>query len=200
MNASPGFRRAVALGLLVLVLVAFWRFGVAPAWQAWNEGREEVARLRDALARFQGLSLARADYERALAEERRAPGLRGALIEAESATLAAAKLQQSVKALVEGAGGSLVSSQPTEAASEGPFTRVGLNVRMLLSTPALQKVLHALETQRPVLVVDEMLVLARGARARTRSRRSTRPADQLDVRMELGGFLAPVVAEERPGG
>ena len=95
------------------------------------------------------------------------------------------------KALVEGAGGSLVSTQPTESSPAGPFTRIGLNLRILVSVQALQTVLYELETRRPLVVIDEMLVLSRTRGARQRRRAAGTNPGQLDVRLQLGAFLAP---------
>jgi len=187
--ASAGFRRAAALGLLVLVLAALWRFGALPLWRAWQEDRDTVERLGEQLVRLQTLARARDDFARALDAARAASGLAGALMVADSPTLAAAQLQQTVKSLVEAAGGSVVSSQPTEAVPAGPYTRIGLDVRMLLGIEALQRVLHELEGRRPVLVVGEMLILSRTAR---RTRRGEQAGEApLDVRLQVEGFLEP---------
>lgn len=185
MNASPGFRRILAVALLILLILVIWRMGIQPVWQAWQQDRETVADYRDAIARFKGLAAAGTRYEAALSQLRQQAGFTDALIRSPSATLAAADLQQRVKRLVEQSGGSLVSAQPSEAEPAGPFIRIGLGVRMIVSVEALQKVLHALETRTPVVVIDEMLVLSRGGR---NARRRAQVRDQLDVRLELSAF------------
>lgn len=194
MATSLAFRRAAALALLVLLAVAIWRVGAAPLYRAWHADREAVQELRDAIARLRGLAASRPAYERALAEARQASGTADALMVSPSATLAAADLQQRVKALIEGAGGALVSVQPTEPLAVGPFTQVGLSVRMIVSTPSLQRVLHALETGAPVVVVEQLLALARGVRAGRRPAEST---DELDVRLQLSAFVSAALAQEQ---
>lgn len=197
MAASAGFRRAAAVGLLVLVAVAFWRFAVEPVWRGWRDDAEAVAAHRDAIGRFRGLAAAREDYASALAEIRRQSGRSDALIRAASATLAAADLQQRVKALVETAGGTLVSAQPGEGAAAGPFTRVDLSVRMLITIDALQKVLHDLESGAPLVVIDELQIPSRQSRAaRRRGRQVVQPetGTQLDVRLKAAAFVAVTAA------
>jgi hypothetical protein len=170
-------------------------------WQAWRDDSEAVAAHRDAIGRFRGLSSARADYEAALVEIRRQSGSSDALIRSDSATLAAADLQQRVKALVESVGGTLVSAQPGEGAEAGPFTRVDLSVRMLITIGALQKVLHDLESGAPLVVIDQIQVLSRRTRTtRRRGRRVPKQAatGQLDVRLKAAAFVA-IPASRAPG-
>ncbi len=187
MEMSPGFRRALALGLLGLLCAVLWRAAAAPAWRAFEADREAVDHHRDTIARLRGIAAAGSTYQSALERLRSQGGLAGAIMESQSDTLAAAELQQRVKALVEGAGGSLVSAQPTDSQAAGPFTRIGLSVRMVIDTPALQRVLHALESESPVVVIDDMLVLSRGARS---SRRRVVTVDELDARLQLAAFVS----------
>ena len=93
-----------------------------------------------------------------------------------------------LKRIVEQSGGSLTSTQVLPSTDEEAFQRVSVNARMSVSIEAFQKVLHELESGLPALVVDNVVVLARGARSRRRTRRN-RPLG-LDVRFRLSGYLA----------
>ena len=182
----------LAVLLLVLVAALVWRGALEPLWRIWQEDREAVAGHRDAIARLKGLASQREALLAALEREQAGSELETTLIRADSDTLAAAELQQQVKSLVESHGGSLVSAQPTTSQAAGPFTHIGLNLRMLLTVEALQQVLHELESRRPVTVIEQMLVLSRSrARGTTRRRPAPPRSDQLDVRLTVGGFLAP---------
>jgi hypothetical protein len=183
---SPGFSRVLALALLALLLAALWRFAAMPAWDQWRADGEAIAATRDAIARFKGVAAARESLSRQLARVRSNPSLEGALMRAATVTLAAAQLQQQLKSTVEERGGSVVSSQALDGEAVGPFVKVKINVRMTLTMPQLQRVLYRLESQRPVLVVDELLVLSR---QRRRRRNATDSAGDLDVRALLSGYM-----------
>jgi general secretion pathway protein M len=190
MAMSQGFQRALALALLALVLALVWRGALRPVWQQWSLGAQQIDQQRDRIARLRGMAQSREQFARALADARTASGVDAALMNFASVTLAAAQLQQDMKSLVESAGGSVVSSQPVDSSSQGPFARAELSVRLLINSEALQQVLHALETQRPVVLVEDVLILSRNRR-RTRSRKVPATNNQmLDVRLSVVGFLA----------
>lgn len=192
---SQGFQRTLALALLVLILALVWRGALRPAWQQWSLGAQQVEQQRDRIARLRGMAGSREQFSRALADARAASGVDAALMDFASVTLAAAQLQQDVKSLVESAGGSVVSSQPVDAPSQGPFARAQLSVRLLINSEALQRVMHTLETQRPVVLIEDILILTRNRR-RTRSRAATAASkEMLDVRLSVVGFLARTAKE-----
>ena len=106
---------------------------------------------------------------------------------AQSTSLAAAELQERVKAVVEQTGSRLTSTRVLTPAEEGSFYRVAVNVRMRVTVEALQEVLHGLEGALPYMTVDNVTVLARRAR---RNRRNKAAGPQtLDVRFDLSALM-----------
>ena len=69
-----------------------------------------------------------------------------------------AELQELVKAAIESNGGRITTSQNTSPREDGRFKQIGVNVQFFATTPALQKLLGALETQQPYLLVDNITV------------------------------------------
>ena len=184
------------LGVSWLLRIALvWRGALRPAWQQWSSGAQQIEQQRDRIARLRAMAGSREQFSRALTDAHAASGVDSALMDFASVTLAAAQLQQDVKSLVESAGGSVVSSQPVDEPSRGPFARAQLSVRLLISSEALQRVMHTLETQRPVVLVEDILILTRNRR-RTRSRTATAASNKmLDVRLSVVGFLARAATE-----
>lgn len=192
---SQGFQRTLALALLVLIFALVWRGGLSPAWRQWSLGAQQVEQQRDRIARLRSMAESREQFSRALTAARAASGVDAALMNFASVTLAAAQLQQDVKSMVESAGGSVVSSQPVDAPSQGPFSRAQLSVRLLLNSEALQQVMHTLETQRPVVLIEDIQILTRNSR-RARSRAASPASNEmLDVRLSVVGFLARTAKE-----
>lgn len=181
-------RRVLALVLLLVTLAAVALLVVAPLWRAWSDNRADIEQARDDIARFSRLAADMSSLEEMLAHLRETDPVSGYVLGQGSVPLAAAALQERVKAVVTASGGTLTSTQVLPVADAGPFRRITVNVRMAVSTAALQQVLHELEGGLPYIVVDELIVLARHARRR---RNEVQPQDMLDVRFNLSGFMRP---------
>jgi len=190
--------RLGALLLLLLVLALVWFVVAEPVRNEYIQDSRAIARVADALDRYQAIAGRLAEYQAELRRQSANPKLNRAVLRADSETLAAADLQQRVKSVVEAQGGSLVSAQVLEPVAETPFTRIRINVRMLLSVPVMQQVLHEIEGQMPYLVVRRLLVTKRNWRGRNRPRLNQR-ADSLDVRMEISGYWWADVPASRAG-
>jgi general secretion pathway protein M len=104
-----------------------------------------------------------------------------------------AELQQRVKAVVEAAGGTLRSTQALPPADEGNTIKVTVSVNLTGDTETLQKILHELEAQTPLLLVDNLDVTARENRPRlTNGRVANYSRIQLTVQLEVSGYLRKV--------
>ena len=176
---------AVSLVLLVIALVGV--LVVRPLGQRYSANRDLIADLEDKVARFESIATRQAPLEQQLATTRRSMNLNELTLQADSATLAAADLQERVKAAVQASGGSLTSTQILDPEKVSSFDRVFVNVRMTGTTPAVQESLYALESGQPMLVIDDLLVVTRRTTARLTARQ-TGQQDQLDVRFKVSGF------------
>lgn len=108
-------------------------------------------------------------------------------------SVAGAELQQRVKAVVEAAGGTLRSTQALPPADEGNTVKVTVSVNLTGDTETLQKILHEMEAQTPLLLVDNLDVTARENRPRlTNGRVANYSRIQLTVQLEVSGYLRKV--------
>ncbi len=177
---------AVALLLVVVGLIAV--LVVRPLWSRYASNRDLIADLEHRVARFESIATRQEALEQQLASVRRNINLDELTLQADSATLAAADLQERVKAAVQAAGGSLTSTQILEPERVTTFDRVSVNVRMTGTTPSVQKSLYVLESGRPILMVDDLLVVTRRTTLRLGNRGAAQQQDWLDVRFRVSGF------------
>lgn len=177
---------AVALLLMVVGLIAVLL--VRPLWSRYASNRDLIADLEHRVARFESIATRQEALEQQLASVRRNINLDELTLRADSATLAAADLQERVKAAVQAAGGSLTSTQILEPERVNTFDRVSVNVRMTGTTPSVQKSLYVLESGRPILMVDDLLVVTRRTTLRLGNRGAAQQQDWLDVRFRVSGF------------
>jgi general secretion pathway protein M len=186
---QPGslLARTLALTLLVAAVAGGYLLIVVPVLDAYRDNADAIEqaeillRRQRALAAQRPLLLARIEEEKENAEAI-AGYLRGS-----SDALAAAQLQDRLKAVIEAAGGELRSTRilPAEAVEASPGTRrTALQVQMIVTIEGLAGVLYGLEAGQPYVLIDELSV--RNQRER-RGEPETEP--MLDVNLRLSGFV-----------
>lgn len=175
-------RRLAAVALLLAVPTLPYLALVRPVLDAHAARAAEIATLETKAMRLGAMAAVKAELARqrdALAARRDQGDL---LLSGASEALAAAALQNSLKAAVARAGGELRSTQALAVTEEKGFRRIA--VRALLATDAegLRTLLHAVESARPPLFVDGLEV--RG-RARTGE---SEEEPRLDIRIDVFGY------------
>jgi general secretion pathway protein M len=174
---------ALMIGLLYVLVDRLW-MGQYRLYQTNAE------RLQDRLHNLQRLTTARPELEKAIQSIRDDQRTAAYFLPPAPPTLAAADLQQRVKNLVEGSGGSLLSVQALPAIEEGGMVRVAVSITLQSNIDSLQKTLHTLESQVPLLFVDNVEVTARQIRPRLPDG-SVAPYTrvQLNGLFEVSGYL-----------
>jgi hypothetical protein len=154
---SPARQRMLALGILLVLLIVGVTLLVAPVLLTHRHYDEAIADLTDKLTRYRRVAAQAPELRAALEAVKTRDGRRFYLRNT-AANLAGAELQEMVKAAIEGNGGRITTSQNTTTREDGRFRLIGVNVQFFATTPALQKILMALETQQPYLVIDNIAV------------------------------------------
>lgn len=179
-------RRVLAVLLLLLVVFLVSRVILVPIWSTYVGNRDAIVQYQDDIARYSRLSSQVAALQSAVGELQQSDDLARFVLPQRSEPLAAAALQERVKSAVTSSGGTLTSTQVLPTETQQGFKRVIVNVRMAVSTDALQSVLYELESGLPYLMADKIVILSRTARKR---RRAATPVDLLDVRFNLSGYM-----------
>jgi general secretion pathway protein M len=109
--------------------------------------------------------------------------------------LAGAELQELVKAAIESNGGRITTSQNTSPREDGRFREIGVNVQFFASTPALQRILLAIETHQPYLIVENLT--ARPLNAFRGFKPAPGQEPELNVQLDVGAWAYP--EPTRPG-
>jgi hypothetical protein len=154
---SPGQQRATALAILVGAVVAALALLLLPVLLLHRHYDEAIADTTDRVDRMRRVAAQAPELRRALDAMKARDGRRF-FLKNTAPNLAGAELQELVKAAVENNGGRITTSQNTSARDDGRFKQIGVNVQFFATTPALQKILAALESQQPYAVVDGITV------------------------------------------
>jgi general secretion pathway protein M len=183
------FSRMLAVGLLGAVLLAAYGLVLAPVIAAYREVGQEIEESQLLLQRYRSLASQRPELSARVADLEQQAAKVGGYLKGPSDALAAAELQDHARAVIEGAGGSLRSTQilPASAVdSKVPARRAALRIQLSIDIKGLQKVLYQLETGQPYLFVDQLTV-----RQQRMRRRSKEPEQEpvLDVTFEVFGYI-----------
>jgi general secretion pathway protein M len=159
---------------------------VEPLMGSFVEHRESIARSRDMLVRYQGLNSSRKQIDSNLTKLQAAQASEERLLKGGSAQLVGAKLQNNLKELIEGDGGSLTSMQVLPVREEQNFQRVTLAVTLTATIESLQKILYAVEAQTPYLFVENLQVTANQGYTEVSDSENRR---DLQVHFEVFGYM-----------
>lgn len=193
MSLSPVMSRSLALALAIALAGAIYSLAFVPVLDAWRGHAESIERSRDLIARYGRIAAHRETYDKQLAMLRERSRSSGGYIEDKSATLAAARLQNRIKRIVTGNGGTIRSLQSLPPQKERDLERISVRVQMTARIGQLQKIFHAFESGATFLFLDDVNVRVQRARRARRGRRKRNqppPPDErlLTVRLNIYGF------------
>ncbi len=148
-------QRAIAVALLAAAVALVLAIVLLPVVLLHLRYNDAIASLTDRLDTYRRVAAQAPEYRKAL-DAMREKDARRFFLKNVAANLAGAELQELVRAAVEGNGGRITTSQNQAPKDDGRYRLIGLNVQFFATTPNLQKILYALETQQPYLVIENL--------------------------------------------
>ncbi|MGH6932031.1 MAG: type II secretion system protein GspM [Dongiaceae bacterium] len=190
MNMPAWIGRVLALALLGAVITLVYFVLLVPLRESYAATDRRIAEARELLTRLERLAASRPGLEAQVAELQARQSTQGNYLIGNTDALAAADLQERVNAIITGNGGTLRSIQVLPAEDESGFRRVAMRMQVTATTAALFNIVYALESETPLLFIDNFDVQAR------RKRRTTTEQDQqetiLTIGLDLYGYLPAV--------
>ncbi len=113
-------------------------------------------------------------------------------------SLAAAKLQEQIKSLLEKNHGQLISTQPIPAQAEDVVTPITIKVHIKSNTDALLHVLHDLESKRPLTFIENLQIQSVGGSNRKNNRSKNQNIKPLNTRFDLKVYMLNKEANPTP--
>ncbi|MCC6869861.1 MAG: hypothetical protein IT522_13665 [Burkholderiales bacterium] len=154
---SPARQRLLAVLLLALAVVALLAVILGPVVLLHRHYSTAIDDLNDRLVRYRRVAAQAPELRRALEILKEKDGRRF-FLKNTAPNLASAELADLVRGAIENNGGRITTSQSPGPRDEGAFRQVTVNVQFFAPTPALAKILQALDGQVPYLVVDNLSV------------------------------------------
>jgi general secretion pathway protein M len=189
---APGSNRLAAVLILVIVLLLVYLVGFHWFLLRHLEYGEEIAGLSEQLGRYQQVAEQRGHYESLLQELRERRSDEDLFLEGSDFNEAAAGLSERLSQMIgiqAEDNCQIVSRQPVRPRVEERFERVTVNVRMRCGIDDLGKVLYALETGVPMVIMEEVTVIKPRSRSRRRRDQEPEAGTLLDIRFNMSGYL-----------
>lgn len=152
---TPKQSRLAALLLLVLALVLVSSAVALPLWLLHNRYDTALGDATSRLERYFKIAGMREGLQKKLVEVN-ALGGGSHFLKSGSPALAAAEIQERAKNIVETSGGKISSIQILPHKDDDTYRQVLVTLQFTATLSAVQKILHALESSRPYLFVDNL--------------------------------------------
>ena len=154
---DPTQSRALAVALLFIAVFLGLSVLLAPFLLMHRHYNQAIDSAQDRLERYRRIAAQGPELQKALDALREKQGRRFFLKNSAS-NLAGAEMQDLVRAAVENNGGRITTIQIVAARDDGRFRQIGVNLQLFATTANLQKILYAIETQQPYMMVDNLTV------------------------------------------
>lgn len=193
MQIIPDQKNAKTTAIMLLVIALLLMYLTVFHWFILRhiEYAEEIGDLRIQLNRFQSVASQRESLQKNLSQIRSSQKDTDLFLIGPEFDEAAAAMSGSIGNMVRSQAGDscqIVSRQPVRPRVQERFQKVTVNVRMRCDARDFLKILHAMETGTPLMLVDDLNIIRPRTRRRTRG---TQPAAQgaLDIRFNVSGYL-----------
>ncbi|RFC32851.1 MAG: Type II secretion system (T2SS), protein M subtype b [Candidatus Nitrotoga sp. SPKER] len=154
---SKNQSRSLAIGLLIIFLMIGILLLFIPINMLHRHYDQSLDSLADYLGRYRHVVASHAEVQLALDQVKQKNG-RQHFLRNTGVALAASEIQETVKSLIEVNGGKLVSMQVVPFKDDGGYRRVTVNIQFISSLPTLRKILYAVETAQPYLLLDNVSI------------------------------------------
>ncbi len=153
----PRQSRMLAVGLLAFAVILGLALLATPFLLLHRHYDLAIDATQDHLERYRRVAAQMPELQKALDAVRARDGRRFFLHNT-APNLAGAELQDLVRSAIEKNSGRITTIQGAQPRDDGRFRQIGINVQLFATTPNLQKILFALETQTPYVLIDNITI------------------------------------------
>jgi hypothetical protein len=175
----------LAVTLLVAAVVLVLSVLLGPLLLLHKHYDDNIAELTDRIERYRRVAAQAPEYRKALDAMREKNGRRF-FLKNTAPNLAGAELQEQVRMAIETNGGRITTSQNQGPKDDGRFRQIVVTVQFFASTPALQKILYAIEAQPPYLTIESMTLRPLNAFRGFRPAAGQEP--EINIQLDVAGY------------
>lgn len=184
---TPRQARLLALSLLAGAILLVLAIVAAPVIWLNHRYNQAIEQQIDLLGRYSRIGATGPELGRQLAALK-ARGTRTFFLKSTVPALAASEVQEIAKGIIESNGGKIASMQIPEHKDDAGFRKVTVSIQMTAAVSATQKIFHALETQRPYFMLDNVSIRSTAWRQAPRSTNAPGPEPEYAVQFDVTGY------------
>lgn len=151
--------RTMALSLLLAAVLCLVAIVAVPVFLLHRHYDQAIEQQLDLLARYSRIGATATSLAKQL-ETLKIKDTRRFFLKSPAPALAASEVQEVIKNMAEGHGAKVSSMQIPEHKDDGAYRKVTVSVQMSARISAVQRILYALETQHPYLILDNVSIRA----------------------------------------
>ncbi len=187
---SPPQQRGLAIGLLLVAVTVVLAVLLGPIVLFHRHYDVAIAETTNRLDLFRRVAAQAPDLRAALEVMKQKDGRRF-FLKNTAPNLAGAELSDLVRAAIENNSGRITTSQSPAPREDARFRQTFVTVQFFATTPALAKILAALDTQVPYVVVDNLTIRPLNAFRGFKPAPGQEP--ELNVQMDVSAWAFPDV-------
>jgi len=149
-------QRQLAIGLLVLAVIAFLGVTAGPVWYANASRQAALDQAQERLQRYEQIAARDTELLPQYEVLRQAQKSAGNQLRSDTAAVAGAELQRRVKDITTVHEAQIISTQILPVASEEGFVRIALRVRLRGVLPSLLRSIYDIETNNVHMFLDNL--------------------------------------------
>jgi general secretion pathway protein M len=149
-------QRQLAIGILVLAMLAFLSLTAGPVWYANASRQAAIDQAQERLLRYEQIAARDKELLPQYEALRQSQKSAGNQLRSDTAAVAGAELQRRVKDITAVHQAQIVSTQILPIATEEGFVRIALRVRLRGVLPALLQSVYDIETNEVHMFLDNL--------------------------------------------
>lgn len=181
---TPKQGKIIALVILMLAVTTVMAAVIVPVVLLHRYYDATIEDKTMQLSRYYKIASMSGDLRKNISEIK-LKGSAGYYLKSTNPSLAAAEMQELAKGAIESNGGKLTSIQILPYKDESSYRRITVNLQFTGSLGALKKILYALESSRPYLLIENFTV--RSSTSFT-GRAAPNIDPELNVQFDLAGY------------
>ena len=157
---SSAGKKGVMLAVPLFLAVVIWRIAVTPLLDLHRDLDEHLERSQGLLQRYRSLGSQEAEVKSALQRLKEESAPEDLIYNSQNVNSAATLLQQKLGEIVAASGGQIRAARVEVKPKTANYQPFAVNLTFATSTVGLTKLLHQLETLRPIVFVDSVFIQA----------------------------------------